>query len=92
MGLVTLLVLPLAWLGRLEKLLELPLVLPHELLEMLVLSGLVRLAWRVAPLGRPVWRVVWALQRLSEWRLVLPGRPARRLEWRWLARLRCLEW
>ena len=92
MGLVTLLVLPLAWLGRLEKLLELPLVLSQELLEMLALSGLVQLARRVAPLGRPVRRVVWALQGLSEWRLVLPGRLARRLEWLWLARLRWLEW
>ena len=44
MGLLTLLALPLAWLGRLEKLLELPLVLSQELLKMLVLSGLVQLA------------------------------------------------
>ena len=88
MGLLTLLALPLAWLGRLEKLLELPLVLSQELLEMLALSGLVQLAWRLAPLVRPVRRVVWALQGLSEWRLVLPGRPARRLARQWLARLR----
>ena len=98
MGLVALLVLPLAWLGRLEKLLELPLVLSQELLEMLALSGLVQLAWRLVSLVRLARRVVWALQGLSEWRLVLPGRLvllgrlARCLEWQWLERLRCLEW